>query len=119
VQQHSRLWFGEPDAPELTPQTDELIRERFGELTLADQRLRQVQRRFDADVVDDVPGCGGGPERTVTVGGFDVPVTGDWQTWATVTCALAAASGVHDVYLVYGGGDGFLFNVEWLALRQD
>jgi uncharacterized protein (DUF924 family) len=35
VQQHSRLWFGEPDAPELTPQTDELVRERFGELTRA------------------------------------------------------------------------------------
>src|ERR1700687_3879420 len=35
VQQHSRLWFGEPGAPELTPQTDELIRDRFGEMTLA------------------------------------------------------------------------------------
>jgi uncharacterized protein (DUF924 family) len=35
VQQHSRLWFGESDAPELIPQTDELIRERYGELTLA------------------------------------------------------------------------------------
>jgi uncharacterized protein (DUF924 family) len=35
VQQHSRLWFGEPDAPELTPQTDELVRERFGDLTRA------------------------------------------------------------------------------------
>jgi uncharacterized protein (DUF924 family) len=35
VQQHSRLWFGEPDAPELIPQTDELVRERFGELTRA------------------------------------------------------------------------------------
>ena len=34
VQQHSRLWFGEPDAPELTPQADELIRERYSELTL-------------------------------------------------------------------------------------
>jgi uncharacterized protein (DUF924 family) len=33
VQQHSRLWFGEPHAPELTPQTDELIKERFGDLT--------------------------------------------------------------------------------------
>jgi len=29
VQQHSRLWFGAPSAPELIPQTDELIRDRF------------------------------------------------------------------------------------------
>ena len=33
VQQHTRLWFGEAGAPELTPQTDELVRERFGDLT--------------------------------------------------------------------------------------
>jgi hypothetical protein len=32
VQQHVRLWFGDSAAPELTPQTDELVRERFGEL---------------------------------------------------------------------------------------
>ena len=38
VQQHSRLWFGEPGAPELTPQTDELIRERYGELTQIAER---------------------------------------------------------------------------------
>jgi uncharacterized protein (DUF924 family) len=35
VQQHSRIWFGEPDSPEITPQTDELIRDRYGELTAA------------------------------------------------------------------------------------
>jgi uncharacterized protein (DUF924 family) len=40
VQQHTRLWFGEPGAPELTPQTDELIRERYGELTLAAEQGR-------------------------------------------------------------------------------
>jgi uncharacterized protein (TIGR03790 family) len=45
-----------------------------------------------------------------------VPVTGDWQAWTTVACALAGASGTHDVYLVYtGGGGGALFNVEWFA----
>jgi uncharacterized protein (DUF924 family) len=33
VQQHQRLWFGDRNAPEITPQTDELIRERFGGLT--------------------------------------------------------------------------------------
>jgi len=32
IKQRSRLWFGDAAAPELTPQTDELIRERFGSL---------------------------------------------------------------------------------------
>jgi uncharacterized protein (DUF924 family) len=29
VQQHTRLWFGSTVGPELTPQTDELVRQRF------------------------------------------------------------------------------------------
>jgi uncharacterized protein (DUF924 family) len=32
VQRQSRLWFGEPDKPELLPQNDELIANRFGAL---------------------------------------------------------------------------------------
>jgi uncharacterized protein (DUF924 family) len=40
VQQHTRLWFGESNAPEVTPQTDELIRERYGEVTLAAEQGR-------------------------------------------------------------------------------
>ena len=31
VEQHSRFWFGSSSAPELTPQADELIRQRFDE----------------------------------------------------------------------------------------
>jgi uncharacterized protein (DUF924 family) len=38
VQHHSRLWFGDPQAPELTPQTDEAILERYGELMEAAAR---------------------------------------------------------------------------------
>src|ERR1700728_415228 len=38
IHQHARLWFGEPDAPEITPQTDDLIRERYANLTLAAER---------------------------------------------------------------------------------
>jgi uncharacterized protein (DUF924 family) len=33
VQQRGRLWFGDPQAPELAPQTDEVITQRFGTLT--------------------------------------------------------------------------------------
>jgi uncharacterized protein (DUF924 family) len=38
VTQRSRLWFGDPSAPELTPQTDEVVRERFGALVAAAAR---------------------------------------------------------------------------------
>lgn len=40
VAQHSRLWFGDPSAPELTPQADELIAERFADLMAAAEQDR-------------------------------------------------------------------------------
>jgi uncharacterized protein (TIGR03790 family) len=49
------------------------------------------------------------------------PTTGDWQKWTTRTCPLGAATGMHDLYLVFAsgadGGGGFLFNLQWFALR--
>ncbi|HVE16176.1 MAG TPA: DUF5010 domain-containing protein, partial [Chthoniobacterales bacterium] len=44
-----------------------------------------------------------------------VPVTGGAQTWTTQTCSLTGASGNHNIYLVYTGGAGSLFNFEWFA----
>jgi uncharacterized protein (DUF924 family) len=38
VSQRSRLWFGDPGAPELVPQTDEIIRERFGDMLVQAER---------------------------------------------------------------------------------
>jgi uncharacterized protein (DUF924 family) len=38
VQQHTRLWFGASVGPELTAQTDELIRQRFADTILAAER---------------------------------------------------------------------------------
>ena len=35
VAQRSRMWFGDPNAPELRPQTDELIQNRFARLMAA------------------------------------------------------------------------------------
>jgi hypothetical protein len=52
------------------------------------------------------------------VGTCAVPVTGDWQKWTTQTCALSGASGLHDIYLVFRGNGGPLFNLEWFAFRH-
>ena len=52
------------------------------------------------------------------LGTCTVPVTGDWQTWATETCSLSGASGTHNVYLVFtGSGGSYLFNLEWFAFN--
>ena len=47
------------------------------------------------------------------VGTCNVPGTGGWQTWTTVTCAVNGATGTHDLYLRFAGSSGFLFNVNW------
>jgi hypothetical protein len=49
------------------------------------------------------------------IGTCNVPVTGGWQTWTTEFCPISGASGCQNVYLVFTGGGGFLFNVEYFA----
>jgi arabinoxylan arabinofuranohydrolase len=43
----------------------------------------------------------------------DVPGTGGWQTWETVSCPVSGATDTHDVYFTFTGGSGSLFNVNW------
>ena len=50
------------------------------------------------------------------VGTVTVPGTGAWQSWVTETCNLTASAGTHNLYLVYSGGSGPLFNLEWVDL---
>jgi hypothetical protein len=52
------------------------------------------------------------------IGTCVVSHTGGWQVWSTVSCALnGSASGYHDVYLVFTGGAGDLFNLKWFQLQ--
>nr|WP_169732007.1 family 43 glycosylhydrolase [Glycomyces arizonensis] len=72
---------------------------------------------FDVSAASD--GAGGtielrldGPSGAL-VGTCDVPNTGGWQTWQTVSCPVSGAAGEHDLYLKFTGGDGYLFNADW------
>ncbi|WP_438002950.1 glycoside hydrolase family 43 protein [Sorangium sp. So ce321] len=47
------------------------------------------------------------------VGTCMVQGTGGFQTWVTTSCAVDGATGIHDLYLKFTGGNGFLFNVNW------
>ena len=48
-----------------------------------------------------------------TIGTMNISSTGGWQTWNTQTCNIDGISGVHDVYFVFRGGEGYLYNVNW------
>ena len=54
----------------------------------------------------------GGTSGTL-VGTCAVPGTGGWQTWTTVSCNVSGATGMKDVYFVFTGGSGNLFNFNW------
>ncbi len=46
------------------------------------------------------------------IGSCDVPSTDGWQKWQEVSCDTSV-EGVQDLYLVFKGGSGYLFNVDW------
>ncbi len=46
-------------------------------------------------------------------GKCQVTNTESWQTWETKTCAIDDIKGVFDIYLVFTGGGGYLFNLNW------
>jgi len=48
------------------------------------------------------------------IGTCPVSATGGFQAWATDTCNLTDTTGIHTLYLVYGGG----FNIEWFSLSN-
>ena len=57
----------------------------------------------------------GSPSGTL-IGKADVGSTGGWQTWDTVTCNITKTSGKQNVYFVFKGGGGYLFNVNWWSV---
>jgi hypothetical protein len=73
-----------------------------------------------ARVASDLPGGQielrlDNPKGTL-IGTAKVISTGGWQAWGTITCPIAPTNGIHDVYLVFTGGAGNLFNLEWFGL---
>ncbi|HET9870201.1 MAG TPA: carbohydrate-binding protein, partial [bacterium] len=46
------------------------------------------------------------------VGTLSVPNTGGTQTWQNASCPISGATGLHDVFFVFAGGSGTLFNFQ-------
>ncbi|WP_265445794.1 carbohydrate-binding protein [Acetivibrio straminisolvens] len=52
------------------------------------------------------------------VGTCPVTSTGGWQEWADATCEVSDLKGVHDLYLKFTGGSGYLFNINWFTFVE-
>jgi beta-xylosidase len=51
------------------------------------------------------------------LGELAVKSTDGTQTWVSQTCKVNKVSGVHDVYFVFKGGEGNLFNFDWWKFK--
>jgi len=47
------------------------------------------------------------------IASLDVPTTGGWQTWETVSAELDSIGGIYDIYLVFGSTGSWVCNVNW------
>ena len=46
------------------------------------------------------------------IGRCTVTNTGGWQTWTDFSCDVSGAAGIHDLYLVFEGDNGYLLNID-------
>ena len=51
------------------------------------------------------------------LGTLEVSVTGGDQIWKTGSCKVGKMKGVHDLYFIFKGGEGNLFNFDWWRFK--
>jgi arabinoxylan arabinofuranohydrolase len=47
------------------------------------------------------------------VGRINVGNTGGWQNWQTVSASMSTVTGLHNLFLRFAGGSGYLLNFDW------
>ncbi|MDP4203186.1 MAG: glycoside hydrolase family 43 protein [Bacteroidota bacterium] len=52
------------------------------------------------------------------LGTLPMKATGDDLSWKTQSCKVNAVKGVHNIFFVFKGGDGNLFNFDWWKFNQ-
>ena len=68
-----------------------------------------------------IASASGGSQIEVRIDSVDGPLiavikvdnTGGWENWIVRSSKTEQVKGIHDVYFVFKGGDGDLFNFDW------
>ena len=53
------------------------------------------------------------------IGSCTITGTNGWTSWKDFTCEVTGAAGIHDLYLVFEGDDGFLMNIDSFRFSTD
>ncbi|MFW6308455.1 MAG: GH116 family glycosyl-hydrolase [bacterium] len=51
------------------------------------------------------------------VGTVEINGTSGWDQWQEFSTEIDSISGSHDIYLVFTGAEGFLFNIDWFEFK--
>jgi hypothetical protein len=60
----------------------------------------------------------GNSTSATEIGSVHISSTGDWQTYTNFTCDVNQVAGGHDLYLVFEGGSGYLFNLNYFYFTE-
>ncbi|WP_282123107.1 carbohydrate-binding protein [Algibacter mikhailovii] len=52
------------------------------------------------------------------IGTIEIPITGNWNSWVTRADNITSVTGKNDVYAVFTGGSGYLFNLDWISFEN-
>ncbi|WP_154665595.1 carbohydrate-binding protein [Saccharicrinis fermentans] len=53
------------------------------------------------------------------IGSMEMPNTGNWQSWETVTASLNNSIGFYDVFLVFNSSEKYVGNINWLQFSVE
>ncbi|GAA3510922.1 hypothetical protein GCM10022393_25740 [Aquimarina addita] len=53
------------------------------------------------------------------LGTVEIGNTGGWNIWNISTAEVNKIAGIHDLYLVFKGGTGYLFDLDWISFEED
>ncbi len=90
---------------------------RFDDIDLTGAQSMEVRIacNFTGGIIEIRTGSVTGP----LIGSTSVTYTGGNQDWVTLSASINNVSGVQDVYLVFKGGSGYLFNINWLEFSAE
>ncbi|UII26429.1 pectinesterase family protein [Fulvivirga maritima] len=52
------------------------------------------------------------------IGNCTITSSGGWQTYSNFTSSVSSVSGIHDLFLVFEGGSGYLFNLNYISFTE-
>lgn len=90
----------------------------FSNVDFGSQDTDQIEVRVACNFTGGEIEIRTGSETGALIGTLPVVNTGGNQNWVTLSADLDEVSGLQDVYLVFTGGDGYLFNVNYLEFKK-